>query len=251
MPNEQEIDELFRSPAARFTAARDELARRLAAGGDKEGAKEVKGLRKPTLIAWALNQLSRRHREDLESMIEAGSDLRAAQRKAVSGVKGEFREAMERRRKLVQMLTHRAVEILLEAGRGPQNAEDEIGRTLEAASSDPDAAEALLQGHLTKPITSATGFESVAGLELVEGEAETVVAERKAQETALKNAERQAEKAEADARRARIRADNLAQQAEDVSRRAEEAEREATDLERAAVEAGNRADSVRKASRSR
>jgi hypothetical protein len=242
----KDINELFSLPPEGFTAARDDLAKRMAAGGDKEGAKEVKGLRKPTLIAWALNQLARRHREDLESLIAAGDELRTAQRKAVSGVKGDFRAAMERRRKLVQALTHRAVEILLEAGRGSQSAEDEIGRTLEAASSDLGAAETLLRGRLSKPITSGTGFEWVAGLELVEGSTGAAKAERKAKETALRNAERQAEKAEADARRARIRADNLAQQAEDVSRRAKEAEREAEELERAAVEAKKHVDKVRK-----
>lgn len=247
MSTEDEIDELFQLPPDRFTAARDALAKRLASEGGKERTAEVKALRKPTLIAWALNQLTRRHREELEGLIEAGEELRGAQRKALSGVKGsEFRPAAERRRKLVQQLTHKAVEILGGVGRGPQGAEEEIARWLEGASSGSDATELLLEGRLTKPVTAPVGFEAVVGFEVVEGETEAAEADRKAQETALRNAERQAERAEADARRARIRADNLAQQAKDVSRRAEEAEREAAELERAAAEAAERVQRARK-----
>lgn len=243
----REIDDLFALPPQEFTAARDELAKKLASEGDKERAAEVKGIRKPTLIAWALNQLARRHRDDLEALIEAGDALRSAQRKALSGVKGaEFRPAAERRRKLVQELTRKTVDILGEVGRGSQNAEEEIARWLEGASSGSEGTELLLEGRLTKPVSATVGFEAVVGFEVVEGDTEAADADRKAQETALRNAERQAEKAEADARRARIRADNLAQQAEDVSRRAEEAEQEASDLERTAAEAAERAGRARK-----
>lgn len=242
---EIEIDELFQLPPERFTAARDELARRTLEAGDKASAAEIKQLRKPTLIAWALNQLARRHRSDIDELIEAGQALRGAQRKALSGVKGgEFREATARRRNLVGLLTKRCLEILQDAGRGPQGAEQEIGRWLEGASSVPEMAEALLEGRLAKLVSTSVGFETVAGFELVEGSDDE--AGRKARETAVKNAERQKDTAAADARRARIRADTLARDLEELSRRSQEAQQEAEQLEEAAAEAAEHFERARR-----
>lgn len=243
------IDELFSLPPDAFIAARDRLAKQLRESGDREPASAVKALRKPTLIAWALNQLARRERGGLEALIVSGGDLKTAQRKALSGVEGPaFRSAMEQRRKLVRSLTRRGIEILGEAGRGPQSAEEEIARTLEAASTDAEAADALLQGRLEKPLSGASGFEAFSGLSLVQEPSGSKVAERaesKARETELKNAERQAEKAAVDARRARVRADTLAREVEELGRRSEDAAREAERLERLAEEARSRLDALR------
>jgi hypothetical protein len=241
---DQAIDELFGLPPDRFTPARDELAKQLRDRGDSSAAKSVKGLRKPTLIAWALNQLVRRHRAEIDALIASGDQLRKAQRKVLSGVEGpQFRAAMEGRRKLVRELTRRTVGILGEVGRGPQTAEDEIARSLEAASTDPDAAAALLEGRLAKPLTGVSGFETFSGLSVV-ADATDAAAERKARETERKNAERNAERAEVDARRARVRADTLARDVEELSRRADEAVGEAERLEEEAAEARRRLESL-------
>ena len=246
---EPSIDDLFELSPDRFTAARDQLAKVLRDGGDRESASSVKALRKPTLIAWALNQLSRRERPALESLIESGEALRAAQRKALTGVEAApFRAAMEQRRKLVRQLTRRGMQILREAGRGPQAAEEEIARTLETVSTDAEAATAMLQGRLEKPLSGSSGFEAFSGLSLVPDPSGSEVAERaerKARETELKNAERQAEKATIDARRARLRADTLARELEEIGRRSEEAAEEAGRLEREADEARGRLEALR------
>jgi hypothetical protein len=243
---EDDIDTLFELPPDRFTAARDELAKRTLEAGDKAKAAEIKKLRKPTVVAWALNQLARRHRAQIEDLIEAGQALRDAQRKALSGVKSEaFREATGRRRKLVQVLTKRGLEIMREAGRGPQGAEEEIGRWLESASSVPKMAETLLEARLSKLVSASVGFESVITFEVVDGEGAGDEADRKAKETAIKNAERQAEQAEAEARRARIRADTLGQDLEELTRRSREAAHEAEKLEEAAIEARDRLERTR------
>jgi hypothetical protein len=250
VPADHDIDDLFTLPPDRFTAERDALAKRLAQGGDQEAATEVRALRKPTLTAWALNQLSRRHGGDIEALVEAGSEVRGAQRKALSGVRGgDFRDAMGRRRKLVQDLTHRTVEILAEVGRGPQSAEDEIGRTFEAASSDPEAAELVLKGRLTRPITTASGFDSVAGLGVIDGGQDRnsdAATKRTAAEVDLANAQRKAQKAHADANRAEMRVQNLREQAEEATRRLREAEEEA---ERLSSEAAHAEDRLRRARR--
>ena len=243
------IDDLFGLAPEEFTAARDQLAKQLRDGGDRESASSVKALRKPTLIAWALNQLPRRERPAIEALIESGDALRSAQRKALSGVEAApFRAAMEQRRQLVRQLTRRAMQILREAGRGSQSAEEEIARSLDAVSTDSDAADALLQGRLEKPISGSSGFEAFSGLSLVEEPSGSEVeerAERKARETELKNAERQAEKATVDARRARVRADTLARELEEIGRRSQEAAEEADRSEREAEAARSRVEGLR------
>jgi hypothetical protein len=245
MDLDKEIDELFALTPDRFTAARDALAKDLKDRGDPSQAKPVKGLRKPTLIAWALNQLVRRHREDVKALIASGDSLRSAQRKVLSGVEGpEFRTAMEARRKLILALARRAMKILGEAGRPSPTARDELARSLEAASTDTDAGASLLEGRLAKPPVGVTGFESFSGLSVVEDASASEAADRKARETELKNAERNAERAEVDARRARVRADTLAGDLEELSRRSEEAAREAERLEEEATEARRRLEAL-------
>src|SRR5262245_26102959 len=109
---EEDIDRLFTLDPSEFIKARDELAKRLKAEGRTEAA-EVKALRRPTVAAWAANQVARQNPKEIGELLAAGDDLRQAQRKALSGVKGGgFREAMQRRRKAVDALTDRAESLL-------------------------------------------------------------------------------------------------------------------------------------------
>lgn len=245
-----EIDELFALPPERFTSARDELARRLAKEGEKEAAAEIKRLRKPTLVAWALNQLPRRFAGDLNALVEAGEALRTAQRKAASGVKDSgFQEATERRRSAIRDLTAKGVRVLSEAGKPSQAAEAEISRTLEAASVDVEAGQQLQEGRLSRAIATVPGFDSVGGFEVIvggQGPGLAERAERTATQAGMRNAERRAGKAEADARRARMRADTLNEEAAELTRRAEVAAREAEELERAAVSAKEKLERTRR-----
>lgn len=244
MSIDKEIDELFALSPDRFTSARDELVRRLTENGEKEASTSVKRLRKPTLVAWALNQLPRRFGKDLKSLVEAGEALRTAQRKAASGVRDSgFQQATERRRSAVRNLTAKAVRVLSEAGKPSQSAEAEIGRTLEAASVDSEAGQLLLEGRLSKPIATVPGFDSVGGFEVITGGGPPEVAdgaERTAARAAVRNAERQARKADADAQRARMRADTLKEEAAELTRRAETADSEAQELEREAAKAAEK-----------
>ena len=54
-----DIDRLYALPREEFTPQRDELAKRLREEGDRDGAAAVKALRKPTIAAWAVNQVQR------------------------------------------------------------------------------------------------------------------------------------------------------------------------------------------------
>jgi hypothetical protein len=49
---------LYRRPLEEFVAARDQLARQLRAAGDRDAARQVAGLRRPSISAWAANQLA-------------------------------------------------------------------------------------------------------------------------------------------------------------------------------------------------
>jgi hypothetical protein len=52
-----EAEGLYRLPIASFIEARDALAARRRAAGDRDGAARVRALRKPSASAWAVNQL--------------------------------------------------------------------------------------------------------------------------------------------------------------------------------------------------
>lgn len=240
-----DLDALYALSPEEFTAARDRLAASLRSAGDRDDAAEVKKLRRPTVTAWALNQLVRAEPDRVRELVEAGDALRAAQRRAASGTKDSgFRDATARRRELVQALTRAASEIL--AGRGGAGGEEEIARTLETASVDAAAAEEVLAGRLARPILGGSGFEAVTGFEVVpDAEDEPSDAERQAHEVAVRNAERQAAEAEADAKRAAMRAEHLAEQAEQASQRAEEARAETARLEDEAARARDRLESLR------
>ncbi len=57
---EEELDRLYALPLNEFTAARDDVAKRLRGEGERELADEVKQLRKPPIAAWLVNQLGDR-----------------------------------------------------------------------------------------------------------------------------------------------------------------------------------------------
>jgi hypothetical protein len=53
-----------------FVAARDEIAKTLRRD-DTAAAKAVKALRRPTVAAWSVNQLVRRHPEMVDELLDA------------------------------------------------------------------------------------------------------------------------------------------------------------------------------------
>src|SRR5918995_7060126 len=82
---DQQIDSVFALPLDRFITERDALAKHLRVTGDREAADRVKALRKPTVPAWALNQLARQDPRGVTDVVELGARLRDAQRRANSG----------------------------------------------------------------------------------------------------------------------------------------------------------------------
>jgi len=154
-----EVEELYGLPLDEFTKARDSLARARAKDQGKEAGAAVKGLRKPSIVAWGLNQLARRHPEDIEALLEAGTRLRRAQMATLEGGDpDELRDATRAEAAEVQALASQARSILADAGRsGSGTQEERLAATLRAAAVDEVAGDLLRRGVLTEELSPA-GF---------------------------------------------------------------------------------------------
>jgi hypothetical protein len=157
-------DELYALPPAEFTRARDERAKALRKEGRREEADAVKALRKPTVAAWALNQLARTRPEQLERLLAAGQGLRAAQEELLAG--GD-RKALQRaaatEREVVAKLADSATGLAAEAGeRAGPALREKIAETLHAAALDEETAEELRAGRLVREREAIGGFGAVA-----------------------------------------------------------------------------------------
>lgn len=80
-----EADDLFGLPLERFTEERNALARELRREGRRDEAAEVARLRKPSVAAWAVNQLVRTQRREVDQLFAAGDALREAQAGLLAG----------------------------------------------------------------------------------------------------------------------------------------------------------------------
>lgn len=160
------VDELYTLPLREFIAARDRLATKLAAAKQRDRAREVKALRRPTVAAWVVNQLAHRHDTALGRLVDAGEALRRAQRRAVRGGSADdLRTAAIRRQDALRHLRSLAGPILQEAGSVAHL--DDVLATLEAASVDPAAAKAVTAGRLSRELLRPVTFGDVAPLRLV------------------------------------------------------------------------------------
>jgi len=160
---EQAADELYALPPGDFTRARDERAKALRKEGRREEADAVKGLRKPTVAAWALNQLARQHAEEVERLLATGAELRAAQEDLLGGGdRKAFQSAAVTERDEVARLAGEAAELVSEAGeRAGPALREKIAETLHAAALDEETAEELRAGRLVREREAIGGFGGV------------------------------------------------------------------------------------------
>lgn len=157
---EDRLDELYRTPPDAFVARRTELARELTAAGDKAGAKEIKAAKRPTLAAWALNQLHLTVPEVVDEAVEV-ADL--GRQMLTGAAPGDARALARRRREVVGDLAAAAKAVLQEHGDTSAAIERQVTETLDAALVSPDVAEQLVAGRLLTA-TTATGFEGLLSL---------------------------------------------------------------------------------------
>ena len=160
---EAELDNLYAALPADFTGVRNDLAQRLKQAGQVEAAARVKQLRKPTVALWAVNQLARRHPDDVRALLDAGAQLRVAQQSALRGENEELRTATAEERKILHGLTQQSAALLRETGHSADTRR--IADTLRAAAVDESGRELLQRGRLSEEL-EASGFGSFAGMEI-------------------------------------------------------------------------------------
>jgi hypothetical protein len=162
--SDSEIDALFRLPLNEFTAARNALAAKLKKAGRADDSAQVKGLPKPPVSAWAVNQLYWKHRDLFERLLAAGDRLRSAQASQLRGKGGELREPLEARRVALSELSQDAGALLREAGHTPSpDLMRRITTTLEALATYGSQQATPAAGRLTDDI-DPPGFEALASL---------------------------------------------------------------------------------------
>lgn len=152
--------QLYSLPPGSFREARDERAGQARTEGDRELARAIGKLRRPTVTAWLVNQLVREAGDQLGELLDLGAQLREAQ-SALAGT--TMRELSGRRRELVSALTRAAQRLAREAGQAvSEQTERELAATLEAALADPAAAEAVGSGRLT----TALSYAGLGGIDI-------------------------------------------------------------------------------------
>lgn len=244
MDVEDELDRLYGLPLDEFTGARNELAKRLRADGKREQAERIRALAKPTVAAWAVNQLARRRKKGLKALLDGADRLRKAQERALGGDGGEaLRRAAQDEREAVTALRREARDLLAEAGRAATDSTlERVATTLTAAGRDPELRELLEAGRLAEEV-EATGFEALAGLQpapagrrpatrRTDDKAELRRQAAEARKRAGELRKRAAE-LEQEARRAEREADRAASEAERARAAADEARAEADEAEAA------------------
>jgi hypothetical protein len=114
---EAAIDRLYQLPVAAFTEARNSLAAARRAAGDTDGASRVKALVKPSVVAWAVNQVFWSERVAFDRVVGAVREVLAAQRGALVGdADVDVRGAMRRKGEALQAAVRAAERKVEEAG---------------------------------------------------------------------------------------------------------------------------------------
>lgn len=221
-------DELYAVPPEEFVAARTQARDRIRGGGDRELAKAVAALPKPTGAAWACNLLVRRRPEEVAQLIELGELLSRAQ---VDLSAEQLRELGRQRNQVVAALARQARGLAHAEGHDVSSAvAEQVESTLRAAVANPDAGAALQAGRLT----TALSYSGLGPVDLSGAVALPVRSAGAAAAPAEAPAERPAHKASrSEAAPPRTAdADARAQEAEERRRR-EAAERRRRELDQA------------------
>jgi hypothetical protein len=150
-----EADKLYGLPLEDFVAQRDALAKQLRADGRRAEADEVKALRKPPAVVWAVNQLMRTQRKAARALVDAAD--RAAEHPS-------DRDALRAHHDALDQLTTAGAGLLSGKGRGlSEDALLRVRGALHAASLDRDRREEFIAGRLSEEPAPA-GFGAITGM---------------------------------------------------------------------------------------
>lgn len=153
------VADLYALDRDAFVSARDEAAAVLRKAGDRTAAAAIKKLGRPTVAAWAVNQLVRANPALIERLTDFGVRLRDAQSALDAG---ELRALRPDRDALLDEVVHAAATVAATRGQPlSAAAEDDVRATFVAALADPAAAVALGSGRLVRTLSYA-GFGEVS-----------------------------------------------------------------------------------------
>jgi len=151
---ESEIDRLYQLPPGEFTAARNALAKTL--NGD--AARQLKALSKPSVPAWAVNQLYWQAKPTYTALIRAAERLRAAHRSLLEGRKADLKGVEGSHQAALRKAFNEVTDILHRSGEKPSTATLEgVTQTLTGLPSE------AAPGRLDQALKPA-GFEILSGL---------------------------------------------------------------------------------------
>ncbi len=160
-PIEKAIDALYQGPLDAFTAKRNALAAELRKAGDRAAADLVKALAKPSVTAWAVNQVWWTNRDVFQAMLEAGARLKDAHLAWSSGGSTDVRAAVEERRQAVRAVVDAALAALGDPKTVAPDMQYRISGTVEALASG--ATGDATPGRLFRDLQSS-GLEGLGGL---------------------------------------------------------------------------------------
>ena len=151
---DQNADRLYQLAPDDFTRERNALAKEV--GGDE--GKRLRALPKPSVSAWAVNQLYWQDRETYDDLVKASERLRTAHKSVLGGRKADLTGADAAHRDAVKQALTSTLRLAGAAGeKVSPAAHTEIAQTLERLSSEDPA------GRLSKPLRPE-GFEALQGM---------------------------------------------------------------------------------------
>jgi hypothetical protein len=151
----QSPHDLYGLPLDRFIPERTALVKQLRGDQQRDQASAVGALRKPSVAAWAVNQLVRTQTKEIRALFQAGDDLVAAQADAAAGKRAgdALRDAARRQREAVGGLLESAEGLLSSDGHPlSQTTLERVGETLRAAAIDPEARRQVEDGCLAQEL---------------------------------------------------------------------------------------------------
>jgi fused signal recognition particle receptor len=146
------LDRLYQLPLSEFVSARNALAKE--SGAD---AAEIRSLQKPSVPAWAVNQLYWQRRDVYDDLIARAQDLRATHDATLGGKRADLRGASRAHEDAVEAALKATLSLLAGDGQPATEATRQaVATTLRGLPADE------APGRLTRQL-QPRGFEMLAG----------------------------------------------------------------------------------------
>jgi hypothetical protein len=148
-------DRLYGLHPDEFVPARDDAVAEARQAGDRDLARAIARLRRPTRAAWLANLLARERSDQLDGLLALADDLASAQR-TLDG--GALRALSAQRNRLVTAMAREGGRLAAQAGdSATESVVRDLAGILDAALADPDVADEVRSGRLTRTV-SYSGF---------------------------------------------------------------------------------------------